>query len=606
MRIEDYGLIGDTQTAALVGRNGSVDWLCFPRFDSAACFAALLGSEEHGHWRICPAEEPRAVRRRYRDGTLVLETEFETASSCVRLTDFMPPRERHPDLVRIVQGLRGQVAMTMRLVIRFDYGSIVPWVRRAGDHLEAVAGPDALSLWPGVPARGADLTTVAEFVIREGEQIPFVLIWHPSHEPAELRIDPIAALQDTEGWWRDWIGHGRCEGEWRDAMMRSLVTLKALTYAPTGGIVAAPTTSLPEIPGGVRNWDYRYCWLRDATFTLFALLESGYREEACAWRDWLLRAVAGDPARLQIMYGVGGERRLRETELPWLPGYEHSRPVRAGNAAHSQLQLDVYGELMDSMHEARRAGIQSHPHGWDFQRALLDFLETGWQQPDEGIWEVRGPRRHFTHSKVMAWLAFDRAVTAVERFGLDGPVDRWRWHREQIHREVCTKGFHGTRQSFVQDYGSSHVDASLLIIPLIGFLPPEDARVQGTLRAVEQDLLVDGFLLRYREDRAPDLDGLPPGEGCFLLCSFWLADNYAITGQPEKARAMFERLLSIRNDLGLLAEQYDPRTRRQAGNFPQAFSHVGLVNTARNLSRRGGPAQERPRGHASPGKRRPS
>lgn len=594
MRIEDYGIIGDTQTVALVGRNGSIDWLCLPRFDSAACFAALLGTEEHGCWQIAPAEPVTATRRAYRDGTLILETEFETASGSVRLIDCMPPRDDHPNVVRAVQGMRGRVKMQMKLVIRFDYGSAVPWMRRVDDHWEAVAGPDALSFWSDVDSHGKGLTTVADFEVAAGQNVSFVLLWHPSHEPVAARIDPLAELARTERWWREWSGRAQSgESQWQSAVQRSLITLKALTYAPTGGIVAAPTTSLPERIGGVRNWDYRYCWLRDATFTLYSFLLAGYTEEACAWRDWLLRAVAGNPAQLQIMYGPAGERRLPEFELPWLPGYEGSQPVRIGNAAHDQFQLDVYGEVLDAMHEARRAGIDPQAHGWEVERAILGFLESAWNQPDEGLWEVRGPRRHFTHSKVMTWVAFDRAVKTVERLRLDGPVARWRRQRSQIHEEICARGFSTKKSAFVQEYGSERIDASLLMLPLVGFLPPDDPRVRGTVDAVERELMVDGFVLRYRTDASSSFDTLPPGEGCFLLCSFWLADNYALAGRFDDARALFERLLSIRNDLGLLAEQYDPHAKRLLGNFPQAFSHVGLVNTARSLSQGGGAAQER-------------
>jgi GH15 family glucan-1,4-alpha-glucosidase len=585
MKIEDYGLIGDTQTAALVGLDGSIDWLCLPRFDSAACFAALLGDEQHGRWLLAPAGEVISTRRRYRDGTLVLETEFETSSGCVRVVDCMPPREREPDVVRVVQGLRGCVRMQSELVIRFDYGSVVPWVHRVDDHLEAIAGPDALSFWSGVPTRGRGLTTVAEFDVAAGENVPFVLLWHPSHEPPTKRIDPLREVAAAESWWRAWSQRSPPEGEWAEAVQRSLITLKALTFAPTGGLVAAASTSLPELIGGVRNWDYRYCWLRDAAFTLYALLDEGYTDEAIAWRDWLLRAAAGDPSKLQAIYGVAGERRLAEYEVPWLPGYESSRPVRVGNAAYTQFQLDVYGTLMDALYAARCAGIHPEPRSWRLQRALLEFLESGWQLPDEGIWEVRGPRRHFTHSKVMAWLAFDRAVKAVERFGLEGPLDRWRELRTRIHEEVCARGFSRARNAFVQEYGSERLDASLLTLPLVGFLPPSDGRVLGTIRAIEQDLVSHGFVVRYRPEQSEDVDALPPGEGCFLLCTFWLADNYVLTGRLQEARALFERLLSVRNDLGLLAEEYDPRAGRMLGNFPQAYSHVGLVNTARNLAR---------------------
>lgn len=594
LRIEDYGIIGDTETVALVGRNGSIDWLCMPRFDSGACFAALLGTDEHGCWRISPSEEITATRRRYRPGTLVLETEFETASGCVRLIDCMPPRDVEPDLVRVVQGVRGRVKMEMLLTIRFDYGSIVPWVRHIDGRREAVGGPDALSLWAPVEVKGKGLSTVAEFEVSEGETLPFVLLWHPSHKRPDKQIDALKELEFTERWWREWAARAQSgDSEWHEAVERSLITLKALTYAPTGGIVAAATTSLPERIGGVRNWDYRYCWLRDATFTLYALVQAGYTDEACAWRDWLLRAVAGSPSKLQIMYGVAGERRLEEYEIPWLPGYEKSSPVRIGNAASRQFQLDVYGELMDVMHQARQAGLRVDEAAWHLQAAIMGFLESAWHKPDEGIWEVRGPRRHFTHSKVMAWVAFDRAIKTVEKWKVSGPVDRWRTQRAQLYQEICTKGFDAQKNSFVQEYGSKRLDASLLMLPLVGFLPPDDPRIQGTIRAVEKELLVDGFVLRYRPEEASDVDGLPPGEGAFLFCTFWLADCYALTGRLDEGRALFERLLLIRNDLGLLAEQYDVHARRMLGNFPQAFSHVGLVNTARSLSRERGPAQQR-------------
>ncbi len=595
MKIEDYGIIGDMQTVALVGRNGSIDWLCLPRFDSAACFAALLGTEEHGCWLIAPVGEVIATRRAYRPGTLTLETEFETPEGCVRVIDCMPPRQRDADLLRVAQGVRGCVRMKMRLIVRFDYGSIVPWVRRLEDRLEAVAGPDALSLWAGVETHGEGLATVAEFDVRAGETVPFELLWHPSHEPPHPRGDALRGIAETESWWREWRARAKCEGEWADAIERSLITLKALTYAPTGGIVAAATTSLPECIGGGRNWDYRLCWLRDATFTLYALMQSGHTEEACAWRDWLLRAVAGDPRLLQIMYGVTGARRLEEQEIPWLPGYEGSLPVRVGNAAFSQFQLDVYGELIDSMHQARCAGLPAEEHGWKVERAVMKFLETAWHEPDEGIWEVRGPRRHFTHSKVMAWVAFDRAVKAVEQFGCDGPVECWRGHRDALRAEICELGFNKKKGAFTQEYGGEEMDASLLMIPLTGFLPADDERVRGTVAAIERELLVDGFVRRYRTDVPEKADGLHGHEGAFLLCTFWLADNYVLAGRRDEARAVFERLLAVRNDLGLLAEQYDPLARRQLGNFPQAFSHVGLINTARNLTREDGPAHQRER-----------
>jgi GH15 family glucan-1,4-alpha-glucosidase len=591
-RIEDYGLVGDTHTAALIGRDGSVDWLCFPRFDSGACFAALLGDERHGRWLLAPVGGVRRVSRRYRPGTLVLETEFETEDGTVRIVDCMPPRQKHPNLIRIVEGLAGRVPMRMELVVRFEYGSIVPWVSHRG-LLSAVAGPDALTLRAPIEARGEDLTTVAEFAVGASESVPFVLTWHASYTRAPRAIDAPRAVAETETWWREWSSRCSYEGEWRDAVERSLIVLKALTYAPTGGIVAAATTSLPEQLGGVRNWDYRYCWVRDATFALYALMTAGYTEEARAWRDWLVRAVAGQPEQMQIMYGVAGERRLTELELGWLPGYEGSAPVRIGNDAALQYQLDVYGELMDSLHQARRAGIPSHPTAWHVQRVLLDFLESGWREPDEGIWEVRGPRRHFTHSKVMAWVGLDRAVKAVERFGLAGPVDRWRRLRDEIHAEVCREGYDATRRTFTQYYGSSELDASLLMIPLVGFLPPSDPRVAGTVEAVQRELLHDGFVRRY--STATDVDGLPGGEAAFLVCTFWLADNLALLGRRGEARRLFERVLGLRNDLGLLSEEYNPAARRLVGNFPQALSHVGLVNTAYNLTTVRGPAEHRRR-----------
>jgi GH15 family glucan-1,4-alpha-glucosidase len=589
--IEDYGLIGDTQTAGLVGRDGSIDWLCLPRFDSGACFAALLGEPRHGRWMIKPATPTATTRRRYRPDTLILETDFETASGTVRVIDFMTPRRGEPDVIRIVEGLRGQVPIEMELVIRFDYGSIVPWVRTIDGHLQAVAGPDALSLWTSAHTHGKDLTTRADFVVHEGQQVPFLLMWYPSHTTPPAPFDAIEALRETERWWREWSERCTYTGPWRDQVVRSLITLKALTYAPTGGIVAAPTTSLPEKVGGVRNWDYRYCWLRDATYSLYALMIGGYTDEAIAWRDWLLRAVAGDPSTLHIMYGVQGTRRLPELELPWLPGYEGSRPVRTGNAAVNQLQLDVYGEVMDALHLSRRIGNAPDPESWALQKALLRFLEHGWCQADEGIWEVRGPRRHFTHSKVMAWVAFDRAVKAVERYGLDGPVDRWRQLRVDVHEEVCHDGFDAGRNTFTQYYGSTELDASLLMIPLVGFLPADDPRVIGTVQAIERNLLRNGFVQRYQTKE--HIDGLPSGEGVFLACTFWLADNYELQGRHEEARNLFDRLLGLCNDLGLLSEEYDPDARRQLGNFPQAFSHVMLINTARNLSRSHGPAEER-------------
>jgi GH15 family glucan-1,4-alpha-glucosidase len=590
-RIEDYGLIGDLLTAGLVSRAGSLDWLCLPRFDAGACFAALLGTAEHGRWLLAPAGEPRPTTRRYRDGTLVLETDHETPEGAVRVIEFMPPRTREPDVVRLVVGLRGRVRMRMELVIRFDYGSIVPWVRRLDGGICAVAGPDTVVVRSPVPMHGENMRTVADFDVAEGERVPFVLAWHPSHERPPDPVDAEELLHSTDEWWRRWSTRCRYQGPWRDAVIRSLVTLKALTYDPTGAVVAAATTSLPEQIGGARNWDYRFCWLRDATFTLYALMTAGYEQEARAWREWLLRAVAGTPGQLQIMYGIAGERRLGETELDWLPGYEGSRPVRVGNLACRQLQLDVFGELMDALHVARRVGLEPDANAWQVQRVLLDHLESTWQQPDDGLWEVRGPRRHFTHSKVMAWVALDRAVKAVERFGQEGPLQRWRSLRAAIHDEVCRRGFDAERGAFVQSYGSKALDASALMFPLVGFLPVADPRMAGTIAAIERELMVDGFVRRYRTDT--EVDGLPAGEGAFLLCSFWLADNLALLGRAGEARALFERLLALRNDVGLLAEEYDPRAARLLGNFPQAFSHVALVNTATNLTRSGAPAEHR-------------
>ncbi|MEU6684781.1 glycoside hydrolase family 15 protein [Streptomyces sp. NPDC046832] len=580
--IEDYALIGDEQTAALVGMDGSVDWLCLPRFDSASCFARLLGDEDNGYWRIAPVGADRCTRRAYRRDTLVLDTEWETEQGSVRVTDLMPQRDRAPDLVRVVEGLDGEVTLHSALKLRFDYGSIVPWVRKADGHRVAVAGPD--STWlrsePEVTSWGEDFGTHAEFTVKKGEKVAFVLTWHPSHEPRPPLIDPFDALRHSVEDWRAWVSRCRYDGPYRDAVVRSLITLKALTYAPTGGIVAAPTTSLPEEPGGVRNWDYRYCWLRDSTLTLNALLAAGYQEEAEAWRNWLLRAVAGDPADLQIMYGVAGERRLPEFELPWLSGFVDSAPVRIGNDAVNQLQLDVYGEVMDSLSLARESGLSPQPDVWALQRALMDFLRTHWQQPDEGLWEVRGGRRQFVHSKVMVWVAADRAVRTLERHPeLDGDLDGWRALRDEVHEEVCEKGYDAERNTFTQSYGSRELDAALLLIPRVGFLPPDDPRVIGTIDAVRAELAHDGFLRRYSTEEAA-VDGLPGGEGAFLVCSFWLADALYMTGRTKEARELFERLAGLANDVGLLSEEFDPVTGRHLGNFPQAFSHIGLVNTA--------------------------
>jgi GH15 family glucan-1,4-alpha-glucosidase len=583
--IENYALIGDCHAAALVGNDGSIDWLCLPRFDSPACFAALLGNPGHGRWQISPVADVLGVQRRYRNDTLILETEFETCEGAVRVIDFMPLSNERWDVVRIVEGLGGRVAMRMELAIRFDYGSIVPWVRRdggGGDTLLATAGPDTLELHTGAEVHGRNMKTVAEFHVGKGERVPFTLNYRPSHQPTHEAIDPEAALTATESEWRQWSDRCTYRGRWRDAVVRSLLTLKALTYAPTGGIVAAPTTSLPEQQGGVRNWDYRYCWLRDATFTLNALLLAGYEDEALAWREWLLRAVAGCPEDLQILYSVTGERRLDEFELGWLPGYGGAAPVRIGNAASKQFQLDVYGEVMDTLHLARAAGLHPKAAAWRIQVALLEFLESHWQHPDEGIWEVRGPRRHFTHSKVMAWVAFDRAIKDANAYGLEGPVERWKQARDAIHAEVCTSGYDAQRNTFVQAYGSPHLDASLLLISQVGFLPPDDPRLRGTVDAIMRDLVVDGLVLRYSTET--DVDALPPGEGSFLPCSFWLADSLVLTGRRAEGEALFERLLALSNDVGLLAEEYDARDRCMLGNFPQALTHMALINTAQLLS----------------------
>ncbi len=580
--IEDHALIGDLQTAALIGRDGSVDWLCLPHFDSAACFAALLGDRENGHWLLAPAASDARSERSYRDDSLVLDTVWHTGTGSVRVTDFMPQRDRAPDIVRIVEGLEGEVAMQGVLRLRFDYGLVVPWVRHVGRCRVAVAGPDSawLRTEPDVETYGQGFSTRSDFTVAAGERVAFILTWHPSHEPRPDEIDPYEALEHTLEDWRAWAAHCRYDGPYRAEVLRSLITLKALTFAPTGGIVAAPTTSLPEELGGVRNWDYRFCWLRDSTLTLNALVTAGYTEEAAAWRDWLLRAVAGNPADLQIMYGLGGERRLPETELPWLGGYAGSKPVRIGNAAVEQRQLDVYGGVLDSFHIARVAGLPSKPHTWNIQRSLLDFLESHWREPDEGLWEVRGPRRHFVHSKIMAWVAADRALKAVETHpDLEGDVDRWRTMRDAVHREVCEKGYDPERNTFTQSYGSQQLDASTLLIPRLGFLPADDPRVVGTVDAVRTELAHEGLIRRYSTD-GNAVDGLPGSEGTFLVCSFWLAEALHLTGRREEARKLFDRLLRLPNELGLLAEEYDPVSGRQLGNFPQAFSHVGLIGTA--------------------------
>jgi GH15 family glucan-1,4-alpha-glucosidase len=591
MRIEDYALIGDTHTAALVGRDGSIDWLCLPRFDSGACFAALLGDASHGRWLLAPAAAHR-TRRAYRADTLVLETEHETDTGAVRVTEFMTPRRGQARVIRLIEGLRGSVEMHTELALRFDYGNAVPWIQPLKRGVAAMAGPDAVELRTRVPLEVTRGLVTATFSVTAGERVAFALVWYPSHQEPPPQIDPWDAAKGTTRFWRDWVARCTYTGEWRDAVVRSLITLKAMTYRPTGGIVAAVTTSLPEGIGGIRNWDYRFCWLRDATFTLYSLLMAGYEREAEAWRGWLLRAAAGDPSDLRIMYGISGERRMHEVELPWLPGYEGSAPVRVGNDASHQFQLDVYGEVLDLLHQATREGLPHEAASWEVERRLVDVLEARWRDPDEGIWEVRGGARHFTHSKVMAWVGVDRAVRAIELFGFDGPLDRWRELRARIHDEVCREGFSERAGAFTQSYGSDELDAAALLIPLVGFLPADDPRVVGTVAAIQQRLMADGFVRRY--DTSAHVDGLPGGEGAFIACTCWLADNLALQGRTDEARELFERVLSVRNDVGLLSEEYDPVGRRMLGNFPQAFSHVSLIGTARNLSRGvEGPAQRR-------------
>ena len=583
--IEDYGIIGNTHTAALVSREGSIDWLCLPRFDSESVFAALLGEPNHGRWLLAPEDPAAAATRRYRRGTGILETRFETAEGCATLIDFMPltDSEDQVDLVRLVRGDRGRVRMRAEIILRFDYGRGIPWVRAHLGGPTAVAGPNALQIITPVALRGTpELTTVAEFTVKAGETVPFTMSWYPSHHKSFRYRDPFDHLLATENRWCDWSNHCSLKGPWREAILRSLITLKMLTYQPTGGIVAAPTTSLPEWPGGVRNWDYRFCWIRDATLTLYALLSSGYRAEARAWREWLLRAVAGHPSEMQIMYGLGGERRLTEYEVPWLPGYEGSRPVRIGNAAHQQLQLDVYGELMDALYACHRYGLEGSDFAWNMQKKLLEYLETIWQRPDQGIWEMRGEPRQFTFSKLMCWVAYDRGIKLVEQFGLQGPCEHWKKLRDKIRREILAQAYDPERNTFVQYYGARDLDASLLLIPQLGFLPADDPRVRGTIEAIERELVRDGFVYRYPTD--PDTDGLPPGEGVFLACSFWLANSLCLIGRRDEAVALFERLLAVSNDVGLLAEEYDPEARRQLGNFPQAFSHVAVINTAAHLA----------------------
>ena len=581
MRIEDYGMIGDCETAALVGSNGSIDWLYLPRFDSGACFAGLLGTEENGYWRLAPLGVDQSSRRKYRANTLILETDFDTPDGAVTVVDFMPLRETHPQLVRTIIGRRGSVRMRMDLVIRFDYGSTTPWVQRIDHSLRAIAGPDALILRSPIETRGEGLRTTAEFTVEAGQEIPFVLTWYRSYEESPAPSDAVALLRTTEQWWIDWSARCAYQGPWREAVLRSLITLRALCFDPTGGIVAAPTTSLPEALGGVRNWDYRFCWIRDATFTLLSLLHSGYVEEASAWRSWLLRAVAGSPEKMQILYSVTGERRLPEMNLKWLCGYAASVPVRIGNGASEQFQLDVYGEVLHLLYQCRRHKVHSGEDSWPFELAILEFLETAWRQPDHSLWEVRGPKRHFTHSKMMAWVGFDRAIKSVDQFGRQGPVDKWRRIRSQIHAEICERGYSQKRRAFIQAYDSDDLDASLLMMPLVGFLPVDDSRVQGTIAAIESNLMHDGFVKRYHT--SSNVDGLPPGEGAFLPCTLWLVDALAQSGRDGDARELFDRVLDIRNDLGLISEEYDPVERRLVGNFPQAFTHVGLVAAAFHL-----------------------
>jgi GH15 family glucan-1,4-alpha-glucosidase len=576
-------MIGDCHTAALVSKYGSIDWLCLPHFDSPACFAALLGTEQNGHWSISPVDPVRSIRRCYRNGSLILETTFETDSGSATLTDCMIPRTEMPELLRVVVGVKGQIRMKVELIIRFDYGSVVPWVRRTDHGISAIAGPDMIRLGSDVPLHGENLKTEAEFTVSEGQKISFDLTWYPSNQAEPQPVDIRAAIKKTENWWREWSDRCTYKGKWQEAVQRSLIVLKGLTFLPTGGIVAAPTTSLPEALGGVRNWDYRFCWVRDASLTLQSLLHAGYLDEAREWREWLLRAVAGSPSELNILYGLHGERRLTELELPWLPGYANSSPVRTGNAAYKQYQLDIFGEVAETLFQAREAGLGPPRHSrHEVALAMLEFLETGWERPDEGIWEVRGPRRHFVHSKMMAWVAVDRLIRSSEkgRYTIDLP--RFRKLRETIHEEVCRKGFDAELNSFVQYYGGKHLDASVLMMPLVGFLPADDPRVIGTVKGVEMNLMKNGFVRRYTQD--PSVDGLPHGEGTFLPCSFWLVDNYVMQGRQDEAVRMFERLLEIRNDVGLLSEEYDPVAKRQLGNFPQAFSHVGLVNTAFHLT----------------------
>jgi GH15 family glucan-1,4-alpha-glucosidase len=591
--IEDYALLGDCETAALVGRDGSIDWLCWPRFDSDACFAALLGSSEHGRWLIAAKDGMARVTRRYQPNTLILETRFECAEGTATLVDFMPGRQTGSSIVRLIIGERGRITMRTELVIRFGYGATVPWMTKLDDGLRsAIAGPDMVLLRTSAPLRGEDFMTVGEFTVGPGETVPFTLTYVPSHLPVPAAENPLDQLRATQQFWLDWTAKSRVFGPWANTVNRSLITLKALTYVRTGGMVAAPTTSLPEHIGGSRNWDYRFCWLRDATLTLLALMNAGYLEEAQAWREWLSRAAAGKPSQLQIMYGIAGERRLTEWEVPWLPGYDKSSPVRVGNAAHTQVQLDVYGELMDALHHARLGGLAPSKSGWTLQRGVLEHLEEAWPETDDGIWEVRSGARHFTFSKIMAWVAFDRTIKSAEAFNLEGPLERWREQCRKIHDDVCRRGFDPELGSFVRSYGSKELDASLLLLPTLGFLPPADPRVRGTVEAIERKLLVNGLVMRYGTSKESD-DGLPSGEGAFLACSFWLVDAYVLLGRIADARRLFERLLTLCNDVGLLSEEYDPRTGRLLGNFPQALSHIALINSAFNLNEAAKPAMQR-------------
>ena len=598
-RIEDYAVIGNCETLALVGRDGSIDWLGFPRFDSAPCFCALLGAPTHGRWLIAPTADGAQVKRRYRGNTLILETVFTTALGAVCVTDFMSRRDGSADVVRLVRGLHGEVAMQTEMIVRFDYGSVVPWVSREEDgRLQFIAGSERLLLDTTVPMRGEDLRSVGEFTLKAGDEVSLVLNWSPSYRAPPQPLHSGTALKDVESSWSGWAKQFSPPENWADAVLRSLLTLKALTHWETGGIIAAGTTSLPEEVGGPRNWDYRYCWLRDATFTLYALIGAGFLDEAKSWHEWLLRAAAGVPDDLQTIYGVAGERRLDEYEVSWLPGYESSTPVRVGNAAVGQRQLDIYGEVLDAFYLARRAGLATSAATWALEVALVSHVEKIWREPDEGIWEVRGGRRHFTHSKVMAWVALDRAVRSIEEFGLEGPLERWRSVRSALHQDICEYGFDRKQNAFVQSFGATALDASLLLVPLVGFLPPDDPRVSGTVAAIERTLVRDGFVLRY--DTGEGVDGLPPGEGAFLACSFWLVDNYVLLGRYDEASELFERLLALRNDVGLLAEEYDPYDRRQLGNFPQAFSHLALINSAHNLATAAGPAHQRSARGATP------